>query len=403
MEFSFTPEQVAFRRQLRAYFDREFTPEVLKRARHGTTGGYQSDELRQKLIDNGWYVVHWPKEEGGLGLSAMELAIFYDELGYSYVGPQGLISIAENIKLYGTEEQKKFFLPRFARGELHFTLGISEPNAGVDAANIAMEARLEGDEFVINGQKMWGGQGWPGYEKNNWHWLIVRTDKDLPRHRGLSILMVPLETPGITIRPVWTLGSDDEPVAAIYYDNVRAPRSALLGELNRGWYQLMTGLDVLRAAIGTGYLGEIRRTLDDLVRYVREQRGSGRWIADSQVVRHRLADLMAETRVAWLLAYHIASLEEKGHGGEEGALVPASSLAAMIKIWCAELLQKVSATGMEILGPFGLLVGEEAERWQFLGDHLQWMARYTRQISVGGGSSEVLRTQLATRTLGMPR
>src|SRR5262245_56105267 len=132
MDFSFTKEQIAFRRALRATFDREFTRDVLRRARHGTTGGYQSEELRAILIRNGWYTVHWPKEDGGLGLSPMELAIFYDELGYSYVGPQSLISIAENIKMYGTEAQKRFFLPGFARGDIHFTLGISEPNAGAD-------------------------------------------------------------------------------------------------------------------------------------------------------------------------------------------------------------------------------------------------------------------------------
>lgn len=403
MDFAFTPEQIAFRREIREWLDHEITPDMLRRSHRGSVGAYGSEEIKQKLIDRGWFMVHWPKEEGGAGWSPMELAIFHEELGYTLIGSGGLINVAENIKLYGTEEQKHFFLPRFARGEINFTLGLSEPNAGVDAANVSIHAKLEGDEFVINGQKMWGGSGRSGYAKDNWHWLIARTDREAPRHRGISILLVPLETEGITIRPVWTMGSDDDPVAAIYYDNVRVPRSALLGEMNRGWYQLMTGLDVLRSSIGTGYLGECRRYLDDLRDYLRAIQGSGRLVADSQAVRHRLVELQTNVETLWCLAYHIASLEQKGRGGAEDALVPPSSLSYMIKIWAADQLQQITSFGQQLMGYHGIVPGPEADRWHDVGEHMERAARYTRQISIGGGSTEVLRNQIATRVLGLPR
>ena len=410
MEFSFTPQQAAFREEIRDFLRKEMTPEVIARAKRGYVGPYYSDEIRRKFLEKGWTVVHWPKELGGQGWSPIEQTIFFEECGYFGITPGGLHNVADSIRLFGTEEQKQYFLPRFARGEVGFTLGLSEPNAGVDAANVQMRAELQGDDFVINGQKLWGGSGDPGYANNNWHWLVCRTDLDAERHRGLSIILVPLESPGITIRPIHVLGSmellEDHPVntvCAIYYDNVRVPRKNLLGELNRGWYQLMTGLDSLRTNIAAGYLGQARRVLDELVEYARAHRGSRRWIAGSQWVRFRLVEHMAETKVLWNLSYQIAYEEQKRlHEGAETG-VPPTHLASMAKIWSADLLQRLSGTAMQILGAYGVLARKESERWLTFADELQRLARWTRQLSIGGGSSEVLRTQLAERYLGMAR
>ncbi len=409
MEFSFTPQQVAFREEVRSFLRKEMTPEVIARAKGSSVGSYRSEEIRQKFIEKGWYVVHWPKELGGQGWTAIEQTIFFEECGYFRVLPGGLYNVAESIRLFGTEKQKTFFLPKFAKGEVGFTLGLSEANAGVDAANVQIRAELQGDDFVINGSKLWGGSGDPGYAKDNWHWLICRTDPDAERHRGISMIMVPMESPGITIQPIHVMGSmallEDDPVntvAAIYYDNVRVPKNNLLGELNRGWYQLMTGLDTLRATIAAGYLGEARRTLDELVEYVREHRDSRRWIADSQWVRFKLVEHMAETKVLWNLCYHISQeAGEQAGGGTDGP--SPTHLSSMAKVWSADLLQRLSATAVQILGMYGVLARKESERWLQFADDIQRLSRWSRQLSIGGGSSEVLRTQLAERYLGMAR
>ena len=410
MEFSFTPQQVAFREEIRDFLRKEITPEVMARAKGSSVGSYRSDEIKQKFIEKGWYVVHWPKEMGGQGWTPIEQTIFFEECGYFRVLPGGLYNIADSIRLFGTEEQKSYFLPRFAKGELGFTLGLSEANAGVDAANVQMRAELQGDDFVINGSKLWGGSGDPGYAENNWHWLICRTDQDAQRHRGISIILVPMESQGITIRPIEVMGSmallEDDPVntvAAIYYDNVRVPKENLLGEANRGWYQLMTGLDTLRTNIAAGYLGEARRTLDELIEYVKAHRDSRRWIGDSQWVRFRLVEHLAETRMHWNLCYQIAFEEQKRmEEGAEGAMPP-THLASMAKIWSADLLQRLSATGIQILGMYGIMAHKESERWLEFSDNIQRLSRWSRQLSIGGGSSEVLRTQLAQRYLGMAK
>lgn len=409
MEFSFTPQQVAFREEVRDFLRREMTPEVIARAKGSSVGSYRSDEIKQKFIEKGWYVVHWPKELGGQGWTAIEQTIFFEECGYFRVLPGGLYNVAESIRLFGTEEQKQLFLPKFANGEVSFTLGLSEANAGVDAANVQMRAELEGDHFVINGSKLWGGSGDPGYAKNNWHWLICRTDPDAERHRGISMILVPMESPGITIRPIHVMGSmevlEDHPintVAAIYYDNVVVPKENLLGELNGGWRQLMNGLDSLRTQIAAGYLGEARRTLDELIDYLKDHRGGRRWISDSQWVRFKLAEHMAETKVLWNMCYQLALA-----GGEpvaSGVQGPSPThLASMAKIWSADLLQRLSATGVQVLGMYGILARKESERWLNGADEIQRLSRWSRQLSIGGGSSEVLRTQIAQRYLGMAR
>ncbi|MEX2158481.1 MAG: acyl-CoA dehydrogenase family protein [Dehalococcoidia bacterium] len=410
MEFSFTPQQTAFREEIRDFLRREMTPEVMARAKRGYVGPYYSDEIKKKFVERGWSVVHWPKELGGQGWSPIEQTIFFEECGYSGITPGGLQNVAETIRIYGSEQQKEYFLPRFARGEVGFTLGLSEANAGVDAANVQMRADLQGDHYVINGSKLWGGSGDEGYAKDNWHWLICRTDQQAERHRGLSIVLVPLESPGITIRPIHVLGSmellEDHPVntvCAIYYDDVVVPKENLLGEENRGWYQLMTGLDTLRTNIAAGYLGQARRTLDDITAYVRERKDSPRWIAGSQWVRFQLAQHAAETQVLWNLSYQIAYEAQKGRDAAAESPIAPSHLASMAKIWSADLLQRLSATAMQVLGIHGVLARKEAERWLPFADEVQRLARWSRQLSIGGGSSEVLRTQIAERYLGMAR
>ncbi len=410
MEFRFTPQQIAFRQEVRDFCQKEFPPEVLKRAYRGSPGGYHSAEIKKKFVDKGWYVVHWPKELGGCGLTPIELTTFHEEIGYHYVTAQAQITMAENIRVFGSEQQKQYFLPRFARGEIDFILGISEPNVGVDAANIQCRADPVGDHWVLNGRKMWGGSGLPGAMKTAWSWLIVRTDQNLPRHRGLSIIMVDMNTPGIEVRPVNVMGSDkrlgdkESPVAAVFYDNVKIPKENLLGEVNKGWYQLMAGLDVLRSSMAAGYLGEAHRCLDDTVMYLKTIKGSDRWVADSQVIRHRVAELSADIQVLWNLSYHIASLEEKGADNEAG-LVPLSHLASLSKIWSTELVQRVSAFAVQVLGSYGLLMRPESDKWLpfMISDQYNWMSRYTRQLTIGGGSVEMMRTQVAQRNLTLPR
>ena len=397
IDFAFTPEEEALRREVRAFCAEHFTPEVLRRAYRHPGGGYFSREIWELLRSKRWLFPHWTEAEGGAALGPMQHAIITEELAYALI-QCGSHHACDVVRAAGDEAQKATYLPRFASGKWLVTIGISEPNAGSDAANIEMRARRDGDEWVLNGQKLWGGHGMPEFHDNNLHICVARTDPEAERHRGLSIFLVPLTTPGISMAPVHIMRGEPyvASVAATYYDDVRVPADAVLGgRVNNGWYQMTRVLNDERATLLTANTGRAARMHDDLAAYVRSLKATD---GGAQWMRHLLADLYVELESVRCMSYEAAAHANRGIGMDGVALGGA-------KIAAAELYQRMSEAGMKLLGHLGLLNFREAGRDLPFADTVLWFAMGSRQGTTAGGSAEVMLNRIATdrRGLGLPR
>jgi len=319
----------------------------------------------------------------------MERLIYNEEMTY-YQAPIAYHHAAErqmgpSIILYGSEELKKEFLPRIAAGQLCFAIGYTEPEAGSDLASLQTRAVEEGDDFVVNGQKTYTS----GAHVAQYVWLACRTDPSVPKHKGISVLIVDLTLPGVTVRPLITMsgGRFNE----VFFDNVRVPRRYLVGEKNQGWYITASNLDFERSGIER--VTENLLVFEKLVRYVRDARGSGAPLGKDPLVRHRLAEMAIEFQVGRLLSYRVAWLMGQGK-------VP-NYEASMAKVYGSELSQRVTATALQVLGLSGQLApGSRGAplRGQLLKAYLSAVSDTIR-----GGTSEVQRNIIALRGLGLPR
>lgn len=397
IDFAFTPEEESLRREVRAFCAENFTSDVLRRAYRHPGGGYFSREIWELLRSKRWLFPHWTEAEGGAALGPMRHAILTEELAYALI-QCGSHHACDVVRAAGDEAQKAKYLPRFAAGKWLITIGISEPNAGSDAANIEMRARRDGDEWVLNGQKLWGGHGKPEFHENNLHICVARTDPEAERHRGLSIFLVPLTTPGITMAPVHIMRGEPyvASVAATYYDDVRVPADAVLGgEVNNGWYQMTRVLNDERATLLTANTGRAARMHDDLAAYVQSLNSTD---SGAQWMRHLLADLYIEMESVRCMSYEAAAHADRGVGMDGVSLGGA-------KIAAAELYQRMSEAGMKILGHLGLLNFREAGLDLPSADTILWFAMGSRQGTTAGGSAEVMLNRIATdrRGLGLPR
>jgi len=402
MDFSFTPEQDAFRQEIRQWI-KENMPEdwageeqfIAMKDPVERSKAIQklSEQIAKKLGEKGWLAAAWPKEYGGMGLSPIEQLIYKEEMTYYRVpgtdmGVGGITWIGPALMLFGTEEQKKEHLPALARGERWWCTGYSEPEAGSDMANIKCRAVLHGDEYIINGQKLWTSGG---YINEYWQWLLVRTGPEEPKHKGISLFLLDLKTPGVTVRPLITMaGSHD--LNEIFYDDVHVPKSNLVGEENRGWYHIMVSLDFERTA-GVAMAGGIRRTVDELVKFVKEEKINGQPLAKDPLVRHKLAEIAIECEVGRMLAYRVVWMQAKG-------LIP-NYEASMIKVYASELMQRVAHTGTQIMGLYGQL--EMGSKWAPLRGTLEHAYLSSPGMLIAAGTSEIMRMIIAVRGLGLPR
>lgn len=390
MDFAFTPEQEAFRDEVDEFFRRELTPEVLAEIETEiAAGNIRCPLLEKKLVATGWLTMQWPVELGGQGRSNIEAAIFNEAVGY-YNIPDGLwgmtVGIVGNaIRAFGTEEQKQRYLPWIATGEVIFCQGFTEPEAGSDLASLQTRAVADGDDFVISGQKVFIGRA----HLADYIYLATRTDPDAPKHRGLTLFLVDLKSPGVEIRPLWLMNGIR--YNQLFFDEVRVPRSSMLGELNRGWYHMTTTLDIERS--GTRSVGERRRLLEKLTQYIKTTVRNGRLLADDPMVRARLARLMIDSEAARLLSYRIAWLQSTG-------VIP-NHETSIASLWNRLLTQRFANEGLRILGPAGQIqrgapsaaadgTFEQALRSQLTSLH-------------AGGTVEVQRQVIAQRGLGLPR
>ena len=383
-----------FRQEVRDFLDRELTPEVIRGREVQRDRPYDGSpvaaEFYRKLIATGWLAPQasrWPKEYGGVERSDEERRILAEELSARGVavgaidgGIQGPI-----IMRHGSEELKREFLPGMARGEISFSLGYTEPNAGTDLASLEMRAVRDGDDYVVNGQKVYS----TGAHHATHHWLAARTDPDAPKHRGISLFCVDLKSPGVTIRPLWTMGG--ERTNEVFYDDVRVPRKNLVGEENHGWAYVREALGVERILMGGG--GGGRSVIDELVEYANETERNGRALAEDTFVRQSLAQLAIENRIRRLFGQRTAWLMRKG-------VIPEVE-AAMSKVWGNELDQRIGHVGTQILGLYGQL--EPDSKWTPLRGSLEHRYLFTVHLSYGGGSHELMRSLIATRGMGLPR
>jgi alkylation response protein AidB-like acyl-CoA dehydrogenase len=388
MRFELTPEQAAWREEVRAFLREHLTPDVeAELATPGSEGrGPLAREFIRKLGARGWWGVAWPKELGGLGRSACEQYLFIEELEYAFAPSLHLTvtSVAPTILRVGSEALKREWIPRILRGEVDFAIGYSEPEAGTDLASLQTRAVEDGDTWVIDGQKIWN----TGAAHATHEWLACRTEPAAPRHRGISLFIVPLDAPGITIQSMETWGGF--PTYQVFFDGVRVPRANLVGERGRGWEYMTMALDFERVAMGS--VGGPRRLLDDLFACCRATVVGGRPLADDPVVRAALAELDVEVEAARLLGWLNAWTVDQGR-------VPVRE-ASMVKVASSEVRQKVCDVGLRLLGLYGL-VGEGP--WAPLGGRLQRMYRASPVWRFGGGTNEVQRSIIAQHGLGLPR
>lgn len=396
MEFSFTPEENSFRSEVRDYIAHQLLPAGYWR---GMEGEFDQDHFEfsrlvaRKLGAKRWLAIDWPMEYGGLGAPPIQHMIFKEEAAYFMLpgldmGIGGITWVGPTLLLLGAEEQKKRHLLPLASGEEWWCTLYSEPDAGSDLANIQCSAVLQGDEYIVNGQKIWTSAG----HIADWGLLLVRTDPDAPKkHHGLTLLMVDMRTQGISIRPIFSLAGYHT-FNEVFFDDVRIPAANRIGDENRGWHSVMIALAFERTA-GVMLTAAGRRLIDEMIRYVKNSGVGADLSTDTENFRPRLAELAIRVEIARLLGYRIAWLRSKeAVPGYEGA---------MIKVLAAETFQQIADMATRMMGLYGQL--RQGSKWAPLEGMMADMHLNAVGIPIAAGTSEVIRTVLAERGLGLPR
>jgi alkylation response protein AidB-like acyl-CoA dehydrogenase len=336
----------------------------------------------KRLAAKHWLALPWPKEYGGLGASPMQQLIFNEQMAYHGVPGtvnMGVAWVGPVVMLYGRDDQKQQYLSRIADGtDLWCTL-YSEPSAGSDLAAMQTRAIRDGDDYVINGQKIWTTFG----HYADWGWLAARTDPDVPKHKGISTFAIKMDTPGITVRPLVNMAGTHE-FNEIFFEDVRVPAANLVGEENRGWYNVAVGLDFERSSIGA--TSNSRRQVDNLVAYLRKAKPR---ISDA--VKNRLVEEAIGVALLRNMAYYIASQQEKT------GIAPTRE-SQMAKLFGAELQQRIAATAVQLFGMEG-----QAARAGSVAEPYQYSLLRSVANTIEGGTSEIQRSVIATRGLGLPR
>jgi alkylation response protein AidB-like acyl-CoA dehydrogenase len=405
MDFRDSPQEQAFRREVRAFIESQCPPDLRRGTARGAMfggGGFIPQGMRpedfreisrswtKKLADRGWAAPHWPKEYGGAGFTVMEQFILKEEMALARApSPGGGIGMGwagPTLIVHGTEEQKKEHLPHIVSGERQWCQGFSEPGAGSDLASITTRAVRDGDDYVVNGSKIWTS----GAQSAHWMILMARTDPDAPKHRGISYFLLDMKTPGIQVQPLRNMAGDAG-FNQVFFEDVRVPKQHLVGEENRGWYIGTTTLDFERSNIATGVGHNL--AVADLIRWARDHKGEHYDRVDKATMRLELADRAVEARVELMLCYTIISMQARN-------MIP-NKESSIAKLFSSELDQRIAATQLKLLGAYGMLA-----RGSHLGvenGRIGTTYMYATASTIGGGTSEVQRNIIAQRGLGMPR
>ena len=387
MNFNFAADIDKFRAEVKDFIAKELPPPD-EQLEPGLIGGGQRErdytvDFQKKLAERGWLAMAWPQEYGGGGASYMHQVVYNEEMAYAGapVTNQGIQWIGPTLMILGTDEQKQQFLPRITGVEDWWCTMYSEPGAGSDLASLQTKAVRDGDDYVINGQKIWTSSG----HMADWGWLAARTNPDVPKHKGITMFLLDLKTPGISIRPLVNL-ADRHIFNEVFFEDVRIPASRVVGEVGRGWYHLALALDFERT--GIQYFGGARRDVDWLVAHAKGNRAA---LGGRPAMRLELVDRAIELEVGQLRAYQIAGIQEAG-------MVP-NLEASQTKMFGSELTQRLKHTRIRLLSMTGQL--RNGSPYQVVDAATAYMDAIPRTI--GGGSSEIQRNIIATRGLGLPR
>ena len=393
MDLKLTAEELTFRNELRAWLEANVPTDWSEWREKPLDESFPYLRAWQrKLYEGGWVAVSWPTEYGGRGATLMQQSIFWEEMARVNAPPManalGLGLIGPTIIAYGTDSQKKRHIPKILSAEEIWCQGFSEPNAGSDLASLQTEARLDGDHYVVNGQKVWTSYGWVG----DWCELVVRTDTTASKHKGLTVLLVDMKSPGVEVRPLRQMTGESE-FNEIFFRDVRVPVENVLGKVNDGWNVAVSTLMHERGAYGARLVLTFKSNINRLIELSRTVLRNGRPAAQDPIIRQKLAQCFAEVeimRVNQLRAF--SRISATGVPGPEGSIQ---------KLFWSELNQRIQQLAQEMLGPYGqLLAGDphavEKGAWSY--GYLR-----SRGNTIEAGTSEVQRNIIGHFVLGLPR
>jgi alkylation response protein AidB-like acyl-CoA dehydrogenase len=388
MEIGYTEEHEALRNELREYYENLLTPEVEAQlvASHGI--GPDMRRVVKQMATDGWLGIGWPKEYGGQGRSAIEQFIFFDE-SMRAGAPVPMLTIntvGPTIMQFGTPEQKEFFLPKILAGDIHFCIGYTEPGSGTDLASLQTRAVRDGDEYVINGQKIYTSLAGDA----DYIWLATRTDPDVSKHKGISMFIVPMDTPGIKVVPMTLLG--DHNINYTFYEDVRVPAANLVGGENNGWTLITNQLNHERVTLCSS--GIVERSLADVRAWAQNTKlADGRRVIDQEWVQIHLARVHARLEFLKLINWKVAWTATQGHLDVADA--------STIKVFGTEFYMEAFKLMLEVVGQAGYLTRGSPEA--VLSGRLESYARSLVILTFGGGTNEIQRDLIAIFGLGMPR
>jgi alkylation response protein AidB-like acyl-CoA dehydrogenase len=389
MNFDFSPEEVAFAAEVETFLDANQSDDVMDH--HGehlsqTVDTPPKRAFMAKLAERGWLGMSWPSEyDGGerSGIYDFLLTEALSRRGAPQPG-KGVGIVGKTIIRHGSPAMKREFLPRIIRGEIEFAIGYSEPEAGSDAAAMRLKATKDGDGWRLNGRKIWTTSA----HFADYYWLGARTDPDAPKHKGISLFLFPMDTPGMTIQPTWTIG--DERTNEVFFDDVFISDEQVVGELNKGWTYICEALDLERFAMLP--VGPIEMKTVALIEYVRVARRDGRPLREDPIVRKTVARLVGELEVARMLQRRVIASALKGG-------VPTVE-SSEYKLWQSEYGQRLANAALDIMGAAGQLNPRNDDAP--VGGRFERSYRYTVVDTIGGGTSEIQKNIIARRGLGLP-
>jgi alkylation response protein AidB-like acyl-CoA dehydrogenase len=388
MDLNLTESEQQFRDELRAWLKDNLPDEPIKaKSDHDPEYWGKLRDWQKTMFEGGWAAVTWPEEFGGRGTTPIEAAIYMEEMAAAdapdRVGTIGEGLIGPTIMAEGTEEQKEHFLPRILNGTDIWCQGFSEPNSGSDVASLATKAVREGDEFVVNGQKIWTSYA----AVADWCLLLVRTDNDVPKHKGISALLVDMKSEGVSVRPLRQM-SGESAFNEMFFTNVRVPAKNLVGELNDGWRITITTLMNERTNLGSAVYIRFKKSLDTLIQLMKERKSGGKRLIDDPINRQKIGQIYTELEIFKLTTNRaLSKITNNATPGPEGSI---------LKIFWSEMYQRFVQAAMEILG-------DEAQLHDF--EEGFWAHAYLRSRgnTIEAGTSEIQRNIVAQRVLGLPR
>ncbi len=388
MHIAYNDEQERLRQELRAYYDKLLTPEVRLELQRSHGAGDTMRAVVRQMGEDGWLGIGWPTEYGGQGRSDIEQFIFFDE-SMRVGAPVPMLTIntvGPTIYRNGSDEQKAFFLPKILKGEIHFCIGYTEPGAGTDLAALTTRADRDGDEYVINGQKIFTSLA----SEADYVWLATRTDPDSAKHAGISMFVVDMKTPGIKAEPMSLLSEHD--ICTTFYDNVRVPASALVGGENKGWKLITSQLNHERVTLCSP--GMLENAYDQALAWTRETKlADGRRVIDQEWVQMNLARVHAGLSFLRLMNWKVA------WAATEGRMDVAD--ASSVKVFGTEFYLEAFRLLMEIVGERAYLRRDSEDAW--IGGYVETLYRSLLILTFGGGTNEVQRELIGLFGLGLPR